>query len=159
MAHFAKIDENNLVVEVVVVPDSEEHRGNDYLNELGLVGTWIQASVTNSIRGVFAVRGMSYLPEVDKFMPFAPAGNPSFVFDTEAWKWVPPIELPSDADWVIDYTPAPEFTVETVDCETCPSGTTEIYKPILPDNAKIYFWDEDSVSWKLAPNGSMPRPS
>lgn len=158
MAHFAKIDENNLVTDVVVVPDSEEHRGNDYLNELGLTGNWLQTSITNRIRGVFAVRGMTYLPEVDKFMPFAPIDNPSFVFDIEAWRWVPPIALPNDADWVIDYTPAPEFTLETIECDTCPSGMAEIYTPILPENAKIYFWNEDAISWELAPHKNMPKP-
>ncbi len=42
MAHFARI-ENNTVQEVLVVPDQEEHRGQEFLaNDLGLGGTWIQ---------------------------------------------------------------------------------------------------------------------
>ena len=45
MAHtyFAKIDSDNTVLQVTVVPDEEEHRGQEYLaDDLGLGGTWIQ---------------------------------------------------------------------------------------------------------------------
>ena len=31
MAHFAKIDENNIVQEVLVVDNSQEHRGQEFL--------------------------------------------------------------------------------------------------------------------------------
>lgn len=68
MAHFAKIDENNKVVEVLVVPDAEEHRGNEYLNELGLTGTWIQTSYNARIRGKYAGIGDIYYPELDEFV-------------------------------------------------------------------------------------------
>ena len=45
MAHFAEIDENNIVKRVLVVPDSQQHRGHDFLHtELRLGGTWIQTS-------------------------------------------------------------------------------------------------------------------
>lgn len=64
MAHFAKINAYNTVTWVVVVPDSEEHRGQEYLNEIGLDGRWIQTSYNNSIRGKFAALGDQY-NEVD----------------------------------------------------------------------------------------------
>jgi len=60
MAHFAQVDENNTVVRVLVVPDEQEHRGNEYLNELGLTGNWIQTSFNNQIRGKFAGSGDIY---------------------------------------------------------------------------------------------------
>ena len=45
MAHFAQIDENNVVTQVLVVPDEQEHRGEDFLaNDLGLGGRWVQTS-------------------------------------------------------------------------------------------------------------------
>ncbi len=48
MAHFAQIDENNIVTQVLVVPDNAEDRGQDYLaNDLGLGGTWVQTSYNN----------------------------------------------------------------------------------------------------------------
>jgi hypothetical protein len=50
MAHFARV-ENNTVQEVLVVPDQQEHRGQDFLaNDLGLGGTWIQTSYNHRIR-------------------------------------------------------------------------------------------------------------
>ena len=69
MAHFAEIDENNIVVRVVVVPNEEEHRGNDFLaNDLGLGGRWIQTSYTNRIRGIYAGVGFYYDEEKDEFI-------------------------------------------------------------------------------------------
>jgi hypothetical protein len=60
MAHFAKIDAYNTVTWVVVVPDAEEHRGQEYLNNMGLDGRWIQTSYNGNIRGKFAGIGDIY---------------------------------------------------------------------------------------------------
>ena len=67
MAHFAHIDENNIVTEVLVVPDEQEHRGQEYLNELGLEGRWIQTSYNNNIRGSYAGIGDYYNESIDMF--------------------------------------------------------------------------------------------
>jgi len=67
MAHFAKVDDNNIVVDVLVVPDSEEHRGQEYLNGLGLAGRWIQTSYNWRVRGRFAALGWPYDEENDVF--------------------------------------------------------------------------------------------
>jgi len=41
MAHFARV-ENDIVQEVLVVPNQEEHRGQEFLaNDLGLGGQWV----------------------------------------------------------------------------------------------------------------------
>jgi len=70
MAHFAQIDENNIVVEVLVVPDDQEHRGQDFLAvDLGLGGTWIQTSYNHNIRGTYAGIGYTYDPDTDEFVP------------------------------------------------------------------------------------------
>lgn len=69
MAHFAKIDENNKVVEVLVVDNSQEHRGQEFLAvDCGLGGTWIQTSYNANIRGKFAGIGDIYYPELDEFV-------------------------------------------------------------------------------------------
>jgi hypothetical protein len=74
MAHFAQIDENNIVVNVLVVPDSEESRGAEYLAEdLGLGGTWIQTSYNSRLRGTFASIGHTYDEKLDIFI--APIEN------------------------------------------------------------------------------------
>ena len=67
MAHFAHIDENNIVTEVLVVPDEQEHRGQEYLNELGLEGRWIQTSYNDNIRGRYAGIGDYYNESLDMF--------------------------------------------------------------------------------------------
>jgi hypothetical protein len=69
MANFAEIDLSNKVVRVLVVPDNEEHRGQEYLaQDLGLGGKWIQTSYNNKIRGKFAGVGDSYDEENDLFI-------------------------------------------------------------------------------------------
>ena len=55
MAHFAEIDSNNVVLRVLVVDNSQEHRGQEYLaDELGLGGTWIQTSYNANFGGKYA---------------------------------------------------------------------------------------------------------
>ena len=45
MAYFAQINpDDNTVIQVLKTPDEQEHRGQEYLNEIGLSGTWIQTS-------------------------------------------------------------------------------------------------------------------
>jgi hypothetical protein len=68
MAHFAQVDENNIVTQVLVVNNSEEHRGQEFLaNDLGLGGTWIQTSYNANIRNKFAAIGDIYDPVKDIF--------------------------------------------------------------------------------------------
>ena len=98
MAHFAKI-ENGLVAEVLVVPNEQEHRGQEYLNELGIEGVWIQTSYTNKIRKQFAAIGMSYNAEADVFIIKQP--HASWSLDSN-FDWVAPIPEPEDDnqyDW------------------------------------------------------------
>jgi hypothetical protein len=93
MAHFAKI-ENNLVTQVLVVPDNAEDRGQDYLaNDLGLGGTWVQTSYNNRIRKNYAGVGFTYDPVNDWFV--APQPFPSWTLDEDA-KWQAPVAYPTD---------------------------------------------------------------
>lgn len=55
MAHFAEIDSNNKVLRVLVVPNEQEHRGQEYLaDELNIGGTWIQTSYNANFGGKYA---------------------------------------------------------------------------------------------------------
>ena len=55
MAHFAEIDSNNKVLRVLVVDNSQEHRGQEFLaDDLGLGGTWIQTSYNANFGGKYA---------------------------------------------------------------------------------------------------------
>jgi hypothetical protein len=76
MAHFAEIDNNNKVLRVLVVDNSQENRGQDFLaNELGLGGTWIQTSYNNNFRGKYAGIGDTYDPVQDIFITPTQEGN------------------------------------------------------------------------------------
>lgn len=97
MAHFARINKDNIVVEVVVVPDNEEIRGHEYLAiDLGLGGVWIQTSYNNNIRKQFAGIGYRYDSDADVFV--APQPFPSWTLD-ENYDWQPPTPKP-DGDYV-----------------------------------------------------------
>lgn len=70
MAHAAKINAEGIVEEVLVVPDAQEHRVNDYLaNDLGLGGTWVQTSYNANIRKNYAGIGFTYDSVRDAFIP------------------------------------------------------------------------------------------
>ena len=70
MAHFAEIDSENKVLRVLVVPNNQEHRGQEYLaNDLNLGGRWIQTSYNGKIRGKFAGVGDIYDEKTDSFIP------------------------------------------------------------------------------------------
>jgi hypothetical protein len=69
MAHFAEIDKNGFVVRVLVVDNSQEHRGQEFLAlDLGLGGTWIQTSYNSNIRGKYAAIGDRYDETKDEFI-------------------------------------------------------------------------------------------
>jgi len=53
MAHFAQVDSNNLVQQVMVISDTQKDNAQDFfVNVLGLTGTWIETSL-NTTGGVF----------------------------------------------------------------------------------------------------------
>jgi hypothetical protein len=69
MAHFAQINDENIVVDVIVIGNEFEEQGQDYCaNYLKLGGTWIQTSYNAKFRGKFAGIGDSYDPEKDEFI-------------------------------------------------------------------------------------------
>lgn len=79
MAHFAQINENNIVTQVIVVADtdcaggqfpSSEFAGAYFCNRL-LGGNWKQTSYNNKFRGRYAGIGYTYDAELDEFI--APA--------------------------------------------------------------------------------------
>jgi hypothetical protein len=95
MAHFAEIDNDGVVLRVLVVPDAEENRGQDYLaNDCGLGGTWVQTSYNARIRKNYAAIGMSYDAERDAFIPPKPFA--SWTLNEEVCQWESPIPYPAD---------------------------------------------------------------
>ena len=88
MSHFAKIDSNNIVTEIIV---SEQ----DFINS-GLVGDsflWVQTSYNNNFRRQFAEAGGTYDKVNDVFI--LPKPYPSWTLDG-SFDWQPPTAKPDD---------------------------------------------------------------
>jgi hypothetical protein len=79
MAHVARIDSENMVVEVHVINNEDlpnngaflpetEAFANDFQHSLGLNGNWLLTSYNNNFRGRFAGPGYKYDPELDEFI-------------------------------------------------------------------------------------------
>lgn len=97
MAHFAELDNNNIVIRVVVVPDDQEHRGQEFLAEdLAMGGRWLQTSYNHRIRKQYAGIGYTYDEAADVFI--APAPYPSWQLDSNH-DWQPPVPRPVEGRW------------------------------------------------------------
>jgi len=105
MSVFAKLDDNNVVIETnsvsdsIATPDnlSQEQQGIDFLTEWsGGYSNWKQTSQTNSFRKNYAGAGYTYDATLDAFI--APKPYPSWLLNTETCRWVPPTPYPSDGN-------------------------------------------------------------
>lgn len=139
MAHFAHIDENNLVTQVIVIGNEitdpedtgtdNEQLGKDFISDtLGLAGTWIQTSYNNSFRDKFAAIGDTWDADAEQFI--SPKPYASFVWNNTTKVWDPPLAYPLnglvDSDYPTGY-PADFVTA-------CEADTNAVY---------IYEWRED----------------
>jgi len=96
MAHFAQLDENNVVTQVIVIHNNElldennlesEQKGIDFcVNLFG--GKWIQTSFNSNFRKNYAGIGYSYNSVLDAFIPIRP--NESIGFDEDKCQWIVP---------------------------------------------------------------------
>lgn len=93
MAHFAELDENNIVLRVLVTDNDYPNEGYDWLVET-LGGTWVQTSYNATIRKNFAGIGFTYDSERDAFI--APQPFESWELDEETCRWVAPTAYPTD---------------------------------------------------------------
>ena len=140
MAHFAKLDENNIVTQVIVVSNDDcidPHTGQEdevlgiaFCKKL-LGGNWKQTSYNNSMRGNYAGIGYKYHTNVatlgvgstDVFLPAQPYA--SWTIDTTNPVWKSPIG------------DAPGLTTSQIDA------------------GSVYTWDEaayqadNTVGWAL----------
>lgn len=119
MAHFAKLDDNNVVLDVNVVnnatiddlpfPESEPI-GIQFLTDWsGGYTNWKQTSYNGSFRVRYAGVGYTYDAQYDAFIP--PQPFPSWIFNTTTLNWESPVPY--------------------------------------PDDGKMYEWDETTQSWVL----------
>lgn len=107
MAHFAELNENNEVIRVLVVNNSDindpinqysretENIGIGFLkNLLGQETIWVQTSVNNNFRVRYASIGYTYNEVLDAFIP--PKPYESWVINESTCDWEPPIPEPND---------------------------------------------------------------
>lgn len=92
MAHFAELDQNNIVIRVCVVANEYESDGENWCKNFW-GGTWKQTSYNNNIRYNYAGIGYTYDASADAF--YAPQPYNSWSLD-ENYIWQPPIARPSD---------------------------------------------------------------
>lgn len=102
MAHFAEIDENNIVLRVIVVDnnDCKDQHGNEsevvgatFCHNL-LGGIWKQTSYNANFRKNYAGIGFSYDEERDAFIPAKPFSR--WILNEETCRWEAPTPYPSD---------------------------------------------------------------
>ena len=95
MAHYAFLDENNIVTEVIVgIDETELIEGLDPEIWYGNFRNQkcVRTSYSNSIRGIYAAIGYSYNEEEDIFV--MPQPYPSWTRNGSSWD--APIEKPED---------------------------------------------------------------
>ena len=101
MAHFAKLDENNLVIQVIVVHNNEllidgvesEAKGIEFCQTL-LGGNWIQTSYNATFRKNYAGIGYTYDATRDAFIPPQPFA--SWTLNEDTCLWEAPTPYPQD---------------------------------------------------------------
>ena len=127
MAHYAQLDENNIVTQVIVVANSDitDANGNE-VEEIGiafckkLLGedtNWKQTSYNNNIRVRYAGIGYSFSEELNAFIPPSPF---------ESW-----VLVEETADWESPIGPAPVLTEAEIEARSS------------------YVWDEENGVWNL----------
>ena len=121
MAHFAKLDENNIVINVVVIADSDaptEAEGEAFCKNLFKVTNTFKQTSYNTQEGVHLLGGTPFRKN------FAGIG---YEYDTSRDAFIPPKPF---ASWVLD------------------ESTCVWEAPIArPNDGKYYDWNEDNRQW------------
>ena len=107
MAHFAILDENNVVTAVNVIADTDcldgsnnesEAVGIAFCESLFGVGTYKQTSYNSTIRKNYAGVGDIYDSSRDAFI--APKPHASWILVEDTCQWTAPITRPSNNDYI-----------------------------------------------------------
>ena len=104
MAHFAKLDADSIVTDVIVVnnesidnlpfPESEPVGVTFLIDWSGGYSNWKQTSYNAQFRKNYASSGYSYDIGRDAFIP--PRPYPSWLLDEQTCQWDPPVPYPTD---------------------------------------------------------------
>ena len=106
MAHFARLDSNNVITRVHVVDNNwvldgdgneSEAVGIQYLQNLyNTTDTFVQCSYTGRIRGSYPKKGDTYDSENDVFR--TECSYTGWTFNSTTGKWEPPTPRPADTE-------------------------------------------------------------
>lgn len=136
MAHFAQIDDNNIVVQVLVIDQAEIDTGN-----WGDPASWVQTSY-NTRGGVYYTPNTD-TPDADQSKAFrknyAGVGYTWLPDGPDGEGFVPPKSYPS---WIMN-----SF-----------SYLWEAPVP-YPNDGLVYEWSEAAQSWALVPTTSLEDPA
>ena len=156
MAHFAQIDDNNIVQNVLVVSNNDAVSGQEFLYSLGLTGKWLQTSyntyggkhyISDTITTVITGNdGMIFYST--KSTPLSADGlsgyrynyaGVGFTYDSILDAFIPPkpIQFPS---WVLD-----QYTCLWIAPSSYPLNGYFITTKGL--TAQTYYWNELNVDW------------
>lgn len=119
MSYFAKVDENNLVTQVIAIDQDMVDTGN-----WGTPSSWVQTSYNT--RG-----GVHYAPNSN-----TPDGGVALRYNYAGVGYT----YDADKDAFISPKPYPSWTLVEASCQW--------EAPVAyPDDDKIYRWDEDTTAW------------
>tara|TARA_R110000737_G_scaffold90312_1_gene122685 strand:+ start:1517 stop:1960 length:444 start_codon:yes stop_codon:yes gene_type:complete len=98
MAHFAELDDNNVVLRVVVVgndcvPSDEHIDGEKWCISFFKGGVWKQTSYNHNFRKQYAGRGFTFDSAKNKFI--SPQPHASWALDVND-DWQAPVTYPTD---------------------------------------------------------------
>ena len=102
MAHFAQLNDENIVTQVIVVANQDTADKDGVENEaIGIAfctnllgGTWKQTSYNGRIRKNYAGIGYKYDADLDAFIPPQPFA--SWILNNDTAQWEAPVVYPTD---------------------------------------------------------------
>jgi hypothetical protein len=130
MAHWAELDENNIVTRVLVGSNDDADEGYQWLID-NLGGTWVKTSY-NTIGGEHRLGGTPFRKN------YAGIG---YIYDSVRDAFIPPTPY---ASWVINE-------------DTC-QWEAPIVMPTDAPEEKYYKWDEETISWVLIDRPVIENP-
>jgi hypothetical protein len=102
MAHFAQLNDQNIVLQVIVIHNNDclddmgmesETKGIEFCNSL-IPGNWVQTSYNAKIRKNYAGIGFTYDQQRDAFI--APKPFTSWILNETTCQWEAPVPYPND---------------------------------------------------------------
>lgn len=147
MAHFAELDDQNLVQRVVVVDNSildedgveKEEKGEAFLQGMfGPLTQWKQCSYNDNFRGRYARAGSEYIPENDLFSE--PRPHASWLLDRTTGTWDAPVAQPA-------YDPATHYAFWD---EPNVQWVVREHPPEFDPQTHYVSWDESSGEWVVS---------